>query len=90
MGLETVEIIMEVEDHFAISVPDEVASSCVTVADLQRVVVDLLVESGRQRSAGLEAEVLRELVRISAKVTGNDPATIRPESRWVGDVTTHG
>ena len=90
MGLETVEIVMEVERRFGISVPDEVASNCVTVADLQKVVVDLLVAKGGQRSSEFDAEVLRELIRISAEITGNDPATIRPESRWVGDVTTCG
>jgi len=90
MGLETVEIVMEVERRFGISVPYEVASNCVTVADLQKVVVDLLVAKGGQRSSEFDAEVLRELIRISAEITGNDPATIRPESRWVGDVTTCG
>jgi hypothetical protein len=90
MGLETVEIIMEVERRFGISVPDEVALNCITVADLQRVVTDHLVAKSRQRSPELDAEVLRELIRISAEITGNDPATIRPDSRWVGDVTTHG
>ena len=90
MGLETVEIVMEVEEHFGISVPDEAASNCITVADFQKVVVDLLAAKGRQRSPALDAEVLRELVRISAEVTGIDPATIRPESHWVGDVTKYG
>ena len=90
MGLETTEIVMEIEDHFGISVPDEVASNCLTVADLQKVVVDLPVAKGRRRSPELDAEVLRELIRISAEITGTDPATIRPESRWVGDVTMYG
>jgi hypothetical protein len=90
MGLETVEIVMDVEDHFGISVPDEVASKCETAADLQKVIIDLLVAKGRPRSAELESEVFRDLVKISADVTGNDPATIRPESRWVGDVTKYG
>jgi hypothetical protein len=90
MGLETVEIIMDAEEHFGISVPDEVASACITVADFQKAIVDLLVAKGRERSPALEAEVLRDLIKISADVTGNDPATIRPESRWVGDVTKYG
>jgi acyl carrier protein len=47
MGLETVEIIMEIEDHFGIRVADEVASNCVTVAAFQKFVVDLLVATGR-------------------------------------------
>lgn len=90
MGLQTVEIVLEVEDHFGISLPDEMASKCVTVVDLQKIVVELLVAKRRQRSPELDAEVLRESIRISAEITGNDPATIRPESRWVGDVTKYG
>ena len=90
MGLETVEIIMEVEDHFGIHVPDEVASNCITVADFHEVIVEMLVAKGRVRSAELEAEVFEALVRISTEITRGDPASIRPESRWVGEVTTHG
>ena len=90
MGLEMVSIIMEVEDHFGISVPDEVASNCVTVADLQRVVVDSLVQKGRARSADLEAEVYDDLVKIIVDQTGMKAPDIRPESRWVGDITEYG
>lgn len=90
MGLQTVEILMDVEAHFGIEVPDAVASNCMTAADLQRVIVDLLALKGRPRSAALDAEVYADLLRISARVTGADPSTIRPESRWVGDVTKHG
>jgi acyl carrier protein len=90
MGLETVEIVIEIQDHFAISLPDAVASKCETVTDLQKVVVELLVQEGRTRSRELDSEVFRDLVKISADVTGNDPATIRPESRWLGDITKYG
>lgn len=90
MGLETVEIIMEVEDHFGVSVPDAVASNCVTVADLHRVVVELLVEKGRTRSAELDAEVHAELVSIIVDQTGLKASDVRPESKWVGDITDYG
>jgi hypothetical protein len=81
---------MKVEDHFGIEMPAEVASNAVTVADLQQVIVDRLVEQGRPPSSDLHAEVFQELVRISVEITGNGPATIRPESRWVGKVTEYG
>ena len=90
MGLETVEILMEVEDHFDVSVPDEVAANCVTVADLQRVLVDLLVRKGRARPADLDDEVYRDLVRIIVDQTGLKASEVRPESKWVGDVTDYG
>ena len=90
MGLESVEIIMEVEDHFGVSVPDEVASNCFTVADLRRVLVELLVRKGRPRSADLEAEVYRDLVKIIVDQTGLKASDVRPESKWIGDITDYG
>ena len=90
LGLETVEIVMEIEDHFGIKIPNAVASGCVTVADLQRVVVDLLVKRGLPDSPSLAESVFTDIVRISAEVTGKDPKSIRPESQWVGDVTDYG
>src|SRR5690349_9982085 len=90
MGLEMVEIVMKVEDHFGVSVPDEVASKCVTVADLQRAVVDLLVRKGVARSPDLEAAVYVDLVRIIVDQTGMNETDIKPESKWVGDITDYG
>jgi hypothetical protein len=90
MGLETVEILMEVEDHFRIKVPDAVASRCITVADLQNVIVDMLVARGRERSSELKDEVFHDLVDIVVKYNGMAAADIRPESRWVGDITPYG
>jgi acyl carrier protein len=83
MGLDAVEIVMEVEDHFGVSVPDEVASRCITVADLQRAIISLLVAKGQPRSTDLEVEVYRHLVNIIVDQTGMNAADIRPESRWV-------
>ena len=53
-----------------VSVPDEVASNSVAVADLQRVLVDLLVRKGRGCSADLDDEVSRDLVKIIVDQTG--------------------
>jgi acyl carrier protein len=90
MGLETVEIIMKVEDHFGINVGDEVASRCVTVADLQAVIVNLLAAKGRPRSPELKAEVYADLVKIIAEQTSMKASDIRPDSKWVGDITDFG
>jgi hypothetical protein len=86
VGLETVEIIMEVEDHFGVSVPDEVASNCVTVADFQRALIELLARKGRARSPELEDAVYRDLVMIIVDQTGLNASDVRPDSRWVGDI----
>jgi len=45
-SLDKVEITMEVEDHFGIDVPDEVADEVRTVGDIVRGVVELLSQAG--------------------------------------------
>lgn len=90
MGLDTVEILMEVEEDFGISVPDSVASNCITVRDLQVVIIDLLVAKGRERWPELEQEVWMGLVTIVTEQMGMDTEAVRPESRWVGDITKYG
>lgn len=82
MGIDTVEIVMEVEEHFGIAVADDVVSNCITVADLQKVIIDLLVKQGRIRSSELEAEVYRDLVIIIVDQLGMHASDIRPDSRW--------
>lgn len=89
MSLRTIEIVMDLEDHFHIRIPDETASSSVTVADLQRVIVDLLAGQGRARSEALEREVWDGMLRVLAKLR-YPVKEIRPESKWVGDITENG
>ena len=89
MGLETVEILMGMEDYFHLQIPDAAASACITVADLQRVIVDLLVSQGRPRDEQLSAEVWKGMVAVLAK--NRVPIEpIRPESTWIGDITKYG
>ncbi|MDB5321640.1 MAG: hypothetical protein JWN40_3271 [Phycisphaerales bacterium] len=90
MGLETVEIVMDLEDYFKVEIPDSRASACVTVAELQDVIVDLLVASGRDRSPELSQFVWDGIVQVlkSGKCIPRDG--VRPDSKWIGDITTHG
>jgi len=90
MGLETVELLMDIEDHFGVSIPDEDASRCITVGDTRDVVVRLLVAKGREDSPTLRDEVFHGMVEIIAKQMAMKPEQITPDSTWVGDITTHG
>ena len=89
MGLETVQIVMDVEDHFQISIPDAAASRCVTVADLQRVIVDLLTIQGRLPGDDLQREVWEGMMSVLDK-NGYPLERVRPESKWIGDITKYG
>jgi hypothetical protein len=90
MGLETVEIIMEIEDRFHVSIPDKIASTCNTVSDLQRELSTLLQQQGRQPSQALEHEIYDGIVAVIVKQTRIPASKIRPESRWIGDITRYG
>jgi hypothetical protein len=50
----------------------------------------MLVAKGRERSAELEQEVWNGLIRIVTEQMGIKPEVVRPESRWIGDITKHG
>jgi hypothetical protein len=89
MGLETVEIVMDMEDYFHLKISDAAASNCITVADLQRVIVDLLAAQGRQSGEELQREVWKGMMAVLAK--NRYPVNqIRPESTWIGDITKYG
>lgn len=89
MGLETVEILMDLEDFFELKIPDSIASSCVTVADLQTAIVRLLVERGANDDEETRKRAWAGIITVLWG-EGYDVAKIRPDSRWIGDVTAHG
>jgi hypothetical protein len=90
MELETVEILMEIEDEFEISIPDQVASKCLTVGDTHRVIVDMLVAKGTIRSPELESEAWARLVKILTEQVQMKPEDVRPELHWIPDITRYG
>jgi acyl carrier protein len=47
MGLDTVELVLAVEEHFGVEIPDEEASKLLTVGMLQAWVVSELENQGR-------------------------------------------
>ena len=89
MGLETVEFVMDAEDYFHVRVPDAAAAKCITVDDFLKVIVELLGAQGREQNETLQREVWEGLITIFAD-NGYDVTEIRPESRWVGDITDYG
>lgn len=89
MGLETVEILMDLEGFFQLKIPDSLASSCVTVAELQAVIVRLLVEHGASDDEETRKRVWAGIITVLWG-GGYNVAKIRPDSKWIGDITAYG
>ncbi len=90
MGLETVEIFLELEEHFAVSIPDDVAAACITVGDTHREIAKLLAPGRNCGADALLPEVWDGVVLIVAMQMAMDPSDIKPDSRWAGDITRYG
>ncbi len=84
MGLDTVELVMAVEDYFEVTIPDEVAQTLVTVGDLQAFVVSELTRIGR--FDGDSSRVYEQLKEIIVRQLGVRPDEVVPTARFVQDL----
>lgn len=84
MGLDTVELVMAVEEQFAIEIPDEVAATLETVGLLHEFVVSQL-----QRRSLLPidaAAVFSKLRDVICEQTGVERGRIVPDAYFVKDL----
>lgn len=81
MGLDTVELVMEVEETFDISIDDRDAEEIVTLGDLHRYVVARLALKDRKIHPCPTAAVFYRLRRALMAVVPIDRRRIRPASR---------
>lgn len=84
MGLDTVELVMAVEEQFEIEIPDEIASTLETVGLLHAFVVSQL----RRRSLLPidDAAVFSKLRDIICEQTAIEPGRVVPEAYFVKDL----
>jgi acyl carrier protein len=78
LGLDFVEIILQIEESFAISLPDEEVQAVSTVGDLQRLVSAKL--TGTDASACLSSLAFCRVRRGICEVWGLDRRAVRPET----------
>jgi hypothetical protein len=90
MGLQLVEIVLAIEKHFGVSIPDDDAGQAVTVGSMQMLICELLAERRKVPVDDLKQEVWDGLIAVVSDQMGIKPCEIRPESKWVGDITRHG
>jgi hypothetical protein len=81
MGLDTVELLMAVEDTFGIEIPNAEADTIVTVDDLFRAVLAHLPSSDRPDSV-----VWDQLRRIIVEECAVRPELITPDAAIVADL----
>jgi acyl carrier protein len=83
MGMDAIEIIMEVEEELSVDLNDEELSSGRTVADLARAASTALDRAGRPKSA---VDVLETIRSITATQLGIPLEKVHPESRFRDDL----
>lgn len=83
MGLDSVELVMNTEEHFAIEIPDHIAETLFTVGDLHGFVVAELNRCGRPQSP--EA-VFGELRKLICDQLGIEPEHVVPAARFLQDL----
>jgi acyl carrier protein len=84
VGLDTVELVFAVEDHFEVQIPDADASKLVTVGMLLAWIMNELSRQGR---APVDLErTFQELRDVICRQTGVSPERVVPEARFVQDL----
>lgn len=101
MGLDIVELFLEVEKRFDIKIPDEEADTLLTVGHLHRAIMARAPLARRVPDAGrilklddgpiplrsmTPDEVWEALVNVVEQETGVKRAEIQPDARWVQDL----
>ena len=87
MGLDIVEMVMEVESVFGVEIPDAVAERLRTVGDLYDYVRDQVAPGGVPDGAGPYAgELWERYLDVVARETGVPRARLRPGASFVADL----
>lgn len=84
MGLDSVELVMKVEEHFDIEIPDDVAQSLETVGLLHNFVYQELQRLGRQ-GVGYN-QVFDDLRAIICEQLGVNARDVVSEAHFVRDL----
>ena len=84
MGLDTVEIVMAVEEEFSLEIPDAAAEKMFTVGDMHSFLVLELRRRGRTDVDG--DRIFQRLREIICRQLGVEADRVVPEARFVKDL----
>lgn len=83
MGLDTVELVMAIEEEFGLQIPDERAAKIFTVGDMHQYLVSELARLGRPE---VEVRVYERLTNTICRQLGIDAKEVIPQARFVEDL----
>ena len=83
MGLDTVELAMEIEEAFSLRFPDAAVREMATVRDVVEFVAAELAREGRPMS---REDIFARVQRLTADKAGLDPGDVRWDDRFVQDL----
>jgi len=89
MGLDLVELVMAVEEHFDIEIPEEDSDHVLIVGDFYKYLLERLKQQDRIGTGpdqGSEEQVWKDLTSIIQKQLGVRPDQIRHETHIVNDL----
>ncbi len=87
MGLDTVELVLRVEEEFDIIIPEEVAEKIVTVGDFCEAVIKIRQQKfGSSAPENTDKDVFKKIKEIIIDQLGIEPEQVTREARIVDDL----
>jgi len=86
MGLDFVELLMDVEDEFDVRVDEESHLAIQTVGDLHVVVLNLMTAAGRTVTDEVTQSSWISIQRIVSETYGVDHGELQHDTRFVEDL----
>ena len=84
MGLDTVELVMAIEEGFGLEIPNEKAATLTTVGDMHAYLVSELARLGRPDRDDVRVyEKMRDIICLQ---TGVKPDEVVPKASFVEDL----
>jgi acyl carrier protein len=83
MGLDTVELVMAVEEAFELEIPDAAAEKMLTVGDMHAFLVSEISRLGRKGDSELIFDQMRAII---VRQLGVRPDEVIPSARFVKDL----
>lgn len=86
MGLDTVELVLRVEEEFEIEIPNDIAAQLSTAGDIHNFIMSNITKSSSSIDTALDVEIWERLRDIIVEQLGVRPEEVKKSSRIVADL----